>query len=233
MDLDVDRIIDSVGRGRSRGGPGESAARALLRWWVAERAAPVLLPFQGELLAAVLGDVQRLRDHVETTSLSLLDDGGEVGGRLGDVKIQLLLVETELERVKYVARAYIRTWLSKIDAFRYFYLRLQNEQTEQGLPGVLSRDEWIYCHRHAELRADLHLGAFLNKLPAEFQDLAEMSEQAAMIDEPDSDKPVVVRSRTSRTIPVGDEAVELATGSVYLLRFSAVADMLDEVELLG
>lgn len=232
--MDIDRIIDSVG-GRRSTGHAASPVKLLRQHWISERAAPILLPYQGELLASVLEDVRRLRDHVETASLSLLDNNNEGtinGVRLGDIKVQLLLIETELERVKYIARAYIRTRLAKIDEFRYFYLRTQNELAEQGLPGLMSRDEWIYCHRHAELRAELYLSAFLHKFPAEFQDLAEMSPQAAMIDEPDMNKPVAMRAKSTKTIAVGDEIVELLSGEVYLLRYSAIADMLDDVELL-
>lgn len=38
-----------------------------------------------------------------------------------DNQLKVLLVETELERVKYLLRGYLRTRLSKVSVFLYFF----------------------------------------------------------------------------------------------------------------
>lgn len=237
MNLDLENLINSVGSTRKKKKrylSDNSASQLLKKWWVAERMAPILLPYQQELLDRILAEVRRIRDHIEETSLLLLEDDGSGLDPIlsrGDVKVQLLLIETELERVKFIARAYKRARMVKIDRHAYFYL--QNQQNEQGL---MSKDEWIYCHRHAELLAQHYHTSFLGSLPEELQDLTDTSGHVSMIEAPDLDKPVTIKVigevPGGGIVEVGGEPVQLVKNNIYLLRYSAIAELLDYVELI-
>lgn len=237
MNLDLENLINSVGatRRRERRHTSDgSASQQLKKWWVAERTAPILLPYQQDLIDRVLAEVRRIRDYIEETSLILLeDDGAGLDPILsrGDVKVQMLVIETELERVKFIVRAYKRARMSKIDKHAYFYL--QNQQNDHGL---MSKDEWIYCHRHAELLAQHYHTSFLGALPEDLQDLTDTSGNVSMIEAPDLDKPVTIRVTGDvpggGIIEVGGESVQLAKNNIYLLRYSAIAELLDYVELI-
>lgn len=233
MNLDLESIINSVGRRgtRTRAEYTTAPAQRLKQWWVAERMAPHLLEYQLDLLNEVITNCRSLRDYIEETSLTLLDEAAveSLGEEtLRDVKIKLLLVETELERAKFVARAYKRTRMAKIDLLPYYYLQQQESQS-----GIMSKDEWVYCHHRTELEASSYYKGFLNAFPTELQGLTDEDGHVSMIETPDMDKPVVVRVNTDiGTLKIGSEEVELVKNGVYLLRFSAVSDYLEFVDIL-
>ena len=48
------------------------------------------------------------------------DMNGDSGVLSGDFKLQLMIIETDLERLNYIVRLYIRTRLSKLNKFTIF-----------------------------------------------------------------------------------------------------------------
>lgn len=92
------------------------------RIWISERMSPDLLPFEGDLIDRIM---TRVRNQVRTSnSVSSFStnknetqyiEETSMNMQLGnDSQLKVLLVETELERVKYLLRGYLRTRLSKV-----------------------------------------------------------------------------------------------------------------------
>lgn len=249
MNQQLDDLINSVGAHRpNRTAAGSSASQQLKHWWIAERQTPVLLKYQQQLLERVVAEIRRLRDHIEETSLMLLEDNAPEEVLYHDVKIELLVVETELERAKYIVRAYLRTRMAKIDRFPYFYLEQQQQEVGDvsaqpdissqlsALGPLMSREEWIYCHRHSELRADHYGMSFLAAFPDELQDLTDQEGAIPMVERPDLETPVIIRVKRTPPndgiIDVAGEAVQLEVGSIYILRYSNIMNLMDFVEIL-
>lgn len=230
--MNLDDIINSLGRRAPRVAAYDaSPAQRLRRWWIAERSAPVLLEYQEALLQEVIASARALRDYIEETSIDLMEsqEGAQPSAHgLGELKTQLLLCESELERVKYVARSYKRARLAKIDMTPLYYLKLQDTPEK-----CMSKDEWIYCHRRTELESASYFSGFLHNFPPDLQSLTEEEGQISMVDEPDVDKPVPIRAQEDLGVRlVGSEEVQLEKNGLYLLRFSAISDLLSHITLL-
>lgn len=231
--MNLDDIINGVGRrsARAQAAPyANSPGQQLKKWWIAERSAPVLLEYQQTLLDEVINVCTELRDYIETTSF-LLESGDEAHASaqsLSEKKTQLLVYESELERLKYIARCYKRTRLAKIDLTPLFYLKLQETPDK-----LMSKDEWIYCHTRTELETNAYYSSFLNSFPPDLQSLTEEEGQLSMISEPDFDKPVAIRVKQDiGTVQIGSEEVNLEKNGIFMARFSAFQDFFDRIEML-
>ncbi|KAF8905609.1 hypothetical protein CPB85DRAFT_1376782 [Mucidula mucida] len=87
----------------------ESAAttplQQLMRHWMNERHAPTILPAQEQLLGLLLDHIRRQTDAVQ----ALRGDPSTSE----EEHIRIVLVQTEVEQVKFIVRSYIRTRLFK------------------------------------------------------------------------------------------------------------------------
>lgn len=96
--LDIDELVEDD--------TPECALTQLIRAWVAERGAPVLLEWQGEVVDEVMSQVEEQTKIVD----SLKSDDRSTD----EEHFQLILVQTEVERAKYVITSYVRVRLSKV-----------------------------------------------------------------------------------------------------------------------
>lgn len=110
--MDIDDILASVtaahpsGPGGSFSGAPSPAAdlRALTRAWANERCAPELLPWPAALVARVSARLRAQIAAVEERT-GRADPGGGFA---------LVVVQTELERVKFLVRSLLRARLAKV-----------------------------------------------------------------------------------------------------------------------
>jgi hypothetical protein len=86
----------------------ETALGQLIRHWQNERHAPDILPTQDDLLVGLL---DHIRKQSETIQLLRLDPGSSE-----EEHIRIMLAQTEVERVKFIVRSYLRTRLFKVFA---------------------------------------------------------------------------------------------------------------------
>ena len=196
--------------------------RLLKQAWTSERMAPELLPFVGSLLDRIMERIRRQVQFIEENSVDL---------RPGtDIKMQLLIVESELERIKFLVRGYLRCRLTKIDKYSMYFLR--NESAAKRL----SPQEKRYMQRHQTMLQGLYKDQFLESFPESLQTLDDTAGGISMIEEPDLDKAVCIRvlENVERPIPVGGVDMELKKGCIYMVRYSAILRDLSErsVELV-
>jgi GINS complex subunit 4 len=99
----------------------------------------------------------------------------------------LIVIQTELERYRYLVRSYLRARIAKIDKYTLHYL-----STDE-LRARLSEMELAYATRHQALLHNHYLSSFLSSFPPNLQNLNDTSVGLNMIDAPDMESAVFIR----------------------------------------
>ncbi|KAL5522007.1 SLD5 [Sanghuangporus sanghuang] len=183
MDVDAPRIppgdLDFSSNERQR----QINIHMLLRAWQNERHAPDILPVCDDLLTRTL-DLIRSKTDISTTL------------RNADVTLSeeehycVTLLQTEVERIKFIIRSYVRTRLYKIEQHAA-YITLNPD-----VHARLTKAELRHAQRYAELVASQFRTTVLDHLPEPQQDLddAPTLTTPSMITSPDKNKPVFFRA---------------------------------------
>ncbi|KAG0315095.1 GINS complex subunit [Linnemannia gamsii] len=182
----------------------------LTQAWIDERAAPDLLQYQEQC-------IQRLLAKIEEQTLVI----EELDPRNDTSVILSILYQTELERVKFILRSYLRTRISKIERFCAFVL--QDAATRKRL----SRAELHYAEKATRQH---YQNSFLSSLPQSLQsqDADVFSRNLSMVSQPSLDEAVFCRIIDD----IGDfqlddyETVELNPGQIYIFRYRTVRTLL-------
>ncbi|EJS42184.1 sld5p [Saccharomyces arboricola H-6] len=231
--------------------PQEDFAQ-LMRSWRNERCSPELLPYPHQLIKRLLNRISAQSELIENISMGFLDiqnTPSTTSPMPQDSKLPLLCMETELERLKFVIRSYIRCRLCKIDKFS-LYLRQLNEDENSltSLTDLLSKDEIKYHDTHSLIWLKLVNDSILKHMPEELQAINDTEGSVNMIDEPDwnrfvfihvngppegnwNEDPLLQENEFGKpcytvTIPDLNEEVELTIGSIYVMRYEVIRDLL-------
>ncbi|KAF2204933.1 GINS complex, Sld5 component [Delitschia confertaspora ATCC 74209] len=182
----------------------------LTRCWVAERVAPELLVWPESLMERVLA---RVRSQIE-----LVEE--QTGNMDPKTNFKLIIIQTELERFKFLVRSFLRTRIAKIDTHPLHTLHLHTSQ-----PTLLSPSELSYLTAHHALLSNHYASSFLSQFPASLQKLDDTTGGISMIDSPDEHKAVFVRClRDVGVVRVDgtEREFEMRRGDVWVVRWSAV-----------
>lgn len=164
----------------------------------------------------------------------------------------LVILQTELERFKFLVRSFLRARIAKVRARRGFITSkelirqrkidkyaLHCRQLAQTDPAILSPLEQQYLQSHQALLASHYSASFLSSFPQALQKLDDTSGGISMVDKPDEDSAVFCRVlRDAGSVEIQSEGgaadVDLKRGDVWVLRWSAVKDSVvtGDVELL-
>lgn len=113
----------------------EGDLKTIKQAWISERTCPELLPFEHQVIERLMSRIRSQMEYIETHSMNLrstsittnpLSNG--VPNLGDDTKLRLLIVETDMERAKFVIRGYLRTRLSKVDKFSVYFLESRKQQ---------------------------------------------------------------------------------------------------------
>lgn len=208
--MDIDDILAEVS-GESP--PSETRdLQELTRTWVTERSAPELLPWPSALMERVLGRIHQQIELVEE----------QVGNLDPKTNFRLIIIQTELERFKFLVRSFLRTRLAKIDKYTLYIL---NDPAQSAR---LSPPELQYANSHQALLEGHYRSSFLSHFPISLQRLDDTAGGISMIEQPDNDKAVFVRVLRDVEEPITVEGTdidfEMRRGDVYVVRWSAVRD---------
>lgn len=141
-------------------------------------------------------------------------------------------MQTELERIKFLIRAYLRCRLHKIDKFSLHVL------SDSEIRSRLSPGETSYLKTHMALLNNHYLSSFMKNLPEGLRRLDDTAGGISMIDEPDLDSAVfckVVSDVEEEVRISGTEAeFRLKRGDVLVVRYSAIREFVGtgQVELI-
>jgi GINS complex subunit 4 len=241
--MDIDDILQEF----DAGGAVHDASKDiqnLTTAWIAERSAPEIMPFQAALVDRL---TERIRQQIELVEM-------ETGNLDPTSNFRLILVQTELERVKYLIRAYLRIRMHKVPHHeRAVYLNclLTARGIEQidkysfhilsnaSVRSKLAPSEVSYLKSHLALLNNHYLSSFLRNFPEQLRRLDDTAGGISMVEEPDMDSAVfcrVVRNVQNAVvrIPGTDTEFELAKDDVYVVRYSAVREFVvsGDVELI-
>lgn len=185
-----------------------------------ERMAPDLLQYKHELMDEVLSQIQKQQQFL----LDLYeygDSNAKAGVLSPDFKLQLMIVETDLERVSYLVKLYIRTRLAKIDTFTIHYL---NETASDEGASWLAPREREYMQRHFKLLTQLYNNSFLKSFPPFLTLLDDTSGGELMVVTPDLEQPVFIKVVCDETIVlnIGNDELVLQKNGIYVVRYSLI-----------
>ncbi|KAK8206665.1 GINS complex subunit [Zalaria obscura] len=225
--MDIDDILASVSGPRI---PQRTLdLQALTRAWVAERTAPELLPYPAELVDRVM---DRVRKQIETVE--------EMTGNMDPKSnFSLIVIQTELERFKFLVRSFLRARIAKIDKYPHHYTNLSKSSDPDSAQTLLSPTESQYLTHHIALLSHHYNTSFLASFPAQLQRLDDTAGGISMVDTPDSESAVFCRVlRDCGEVDIwgedGRAKVDLRRGDVWVLRWSAVKERVvgGDVELI-
>lgn len=227
--MQIDDILEEFEAGASRTTKKETSANLHLQLTTVmlnERMAPELLPYQHHLLDRVLSELLRQQQHL-LDSYEYGDSNAEAGVINSDFKLQLMIIETEIERLSYLVRLYIRTRLAKIDSFTIYYINETAEEAPDAANSLLSRQEKEYMHKHFKILTQLYNDSFLKKFPNFLTFLDDTSGGQLMISTPNLDQPVFIRVQSEDTIELkwGNEeydGLDLVKDGVYVVRYRLI-----------
>jgi GINS complex subunit 4 len=175
--------------------------------WVREKTVPVILPHEDALVGRILNRVRRQLEFIESNSVTLQTHEK-------DIKLQLVLIESELERVQFLLRSYIRHRLRKLDKYA-LYVQDNTQEKEK-----LSSDEVIYLEGHLAMVHSLLSAQFLGKMEGTHENLGEDS---AMVEPPPEDAHVFLQVVEPVQTKVEGTLLELRPGEVHVMRYALVA----------
>jgi GINS complex subunit 4 len=138
----------------------------------------------------------------------------------------LIVIQTELERYRYLVRSYLRARIAKIDRHTLHYL-----STDE-LRGRLSEMEMAYATRHQALLHNHYLSSFLSSFPANLQNLNDAAAGISMIETPDLESAVFIR--LLKDTPVEgrgvdeDTALDMGESDILILRWSDAKPLVEK-----
>ncbi|ODV89078.1 hypothetical protein CANCADRAFT_28760 [Tortispora caseinolytica NRRL Y-17796] len=183
---------------------------ALQKAWVSELTCPEILPYQDELL-------EQLRDRLDLQIEEIeRQTAAESGTVTSDVKFSLLVIESEVERVRFLIRSYLRTRIAKLSRMDMHYARNTYN---------LSQEEIKFIRKRVELLSHLYDRQFnMRSWPENLKGLEDDTGGLSMVTVPDMNSPVIFKvvRPIEETVQLGDETIELMQDSIYAMRYSAV-----------
>lgn len=200
-----------------------------------ERLSPALLPYKHDLLQTVLNRISS-QQQLLLDSHEYGDTNADSGMISGDFKLQLMIIETDIERLSYVVKLYLRARLAKIDNFTIHYINLAGN-APLDRPSLLSDAEVSYMQQHFQILTQLYNASFLRKMPPSLALLDESIAGQNMVVEPEYNRPVFIKCKSDHPIFIllgGDEELQLDRDGIYVVRFKLIERYLEigDVELI-
>lgn len=153
----------------------------------------------------------------------------------------LIVIQTELERYKFLVRSFLRARMAKVSVIKLIKLqKIDCPQIDkhtlhylstQELRDRMSPTEAAYATRHQALLHNHYLSSFLASFPQQLQNLNDTAGNISMIDSPDLDTAVFVRMLRDKDVygkgTDDDITLPAKNGDVLILRWSSAKHMVD------
>ncbi|KAI8989432.1 hypothetical protein BDB01DRAFT_541151 [Pilobolus umbonatus] len=159
----------------------EEKISELTKLWIDERGSPELLPYQQSLVEPLIDAIESQTDMIGR----VIESGVDIDN------FKMMIYQTEIERVKYLLKSYLRTRLHKIEKMSLYLLRKPNFQT------IMSSQEIIYARGYRELIEKFNHHSFLYELPRSQHKQDEMNSEVNMVILPNFEAPVFCKVLTA------------------------------------
>ena len=189
------------------------------------------------------GLFERVNDRIKSQIEKVEDMTGDMDPK---TNFALIVIQTELERYKFLVRSYLRARLAKVQshvylpcspaAFLTVYRQIDKHTlhylSSQELRRRLSPTELAYATRHQALLHNHYLSSFLASFPQQLQNLNDTAGGVSMIDSPDLDTAVFIRMLRDRHVhgqgTDADNTLSAESGDVLIIRWSSAKPLVDE-----
>ncbi|KAI0146560.1 hypothetical protein BJ166DRAFT_470597 [Pestalotiopsis sp. NC0098] len=217
--MDIDDILREVDPTENAIPDETRDLQMLTRAWVAERSAPELLKWPTD------GLFERVNERIKSQIERIEDMTGDMDPK---TNFALIVLQTELERFKFLVRSYLRARVAKVDRHALHYL------SSASLRARLSPTELAYATRHQALLHNHYLSSFLGSFPANLQNLNDTSGNITMIDAPDLEGAVFLRLLRDAVVEGrgtdADGRMAGREGDIVILRWSDAKPLVDEAK---
>ncbi|KAJ9104350.1 hypothetical protein QFC19_003992 [Naganishia cerealis] len=194
-DVPAGQALANVGIGLGDGGgdgdaeeedEDENDVGRLTKVWVRERGTPEIMQWEGELVEECLHKMGQ-----QAQMLDLLRSDPQTSS---EEHFKLILVQTEMERVKYLVRAYLRCRLDKVEKFaQWIASSAGDDDARMQVQGRLSQLELSHAEKYAQLLHMHYNDSVLQSLPEKFRSLeVDFGTQRSMVRKPDMAQPVLI-----------------------------------------
>lgn len=190
----------------------EQDIKLLRQAWIKEKMVPDILPYEEGLIERIIERIRNQLAFIEMNSV-------ELQTQEKDIKLMLVIVESELERVQFLIRSYVRLRLQKIDQYA---LHIQENEHQRK---KLNSDEITYMEGHLAMLYELFEDQFLRKTRIRESNIGE---DESMVDEPDLDRHVFLQCTEPARATIDAEELLLSPGEVYVMRYRNVAKLLSQ-----
>ena len=178
-------------------------------------------------------------DFEELRKIELVEE--QTGNIDPKANFRLIIIQTELERFKFLVRSYLRARIAKVilhnhgcmSIFTNHPLQIDKHAlyllTNPAQKSRLSPSEIQYATTHQSLLHAHYHSSFLSQFPNSLRRLDDTAGGISMIEQPDVDKAVFVRALRDVDTPIvmegTDIAFEMRRGDVYVVRWNAVREL--------
>ncbi|WVR09486.1 hypothetical protein IAU60_006554 [Kwoniella sp. DSM 27419] len=179
--------------------------------WVKERGTPEIMPWEGDLVDNIFDKLEQQVKMVNTLRSDPQTSEEE--------HFKLVLVQTEIERVKYLVRSYVRTRLDKIEKHS------QHITSTPSIHHLLSGAELSHAQRYTELIHTHFQHSVLDSLPEWLRKMNDSyGDGLSMVSKPNRNTPVLVycRKDCGEITLEGGERAALAKGTTHLVKYRLV-----------
>ncbi|KAI8328015.1 hypothetical protein BC941DRAFT_445808 [Chlamydoabsidia padenii] len=197
-------------------GTDEDSIVILTRLWMNERNAPELLPYQKHLIDNLIEMIEAQANIVMEEMASNLES-----------KFASMLYQTEMERIRYLIKSYLRTRLFKIEKYTLELLR------KPDYADIMSEQEIEYARRYQKLIEVHNHESFLQQLPPTQHKQDEKTGELDMVVSANLEAPVFCRvlddiGEIQWPVNNTTETTALEKDGTYIIRYRAIQDYLKE-----
>lgn len=191
------------------------------------------------------GLFERINERIKAQIEKVEDMTGDMDPK---TNFALIVIQTELERYKYIVRSYLRARIAKvslspiclpcfpsittadlprlqIDKHTLHYLSAPNMRAR------LSETELAYATRHQAMLHNHYLSSFLSSFPSNLQNLNDTAGNITMIDTPDLDTAVFIRLLRDCLVEGRgtdeDGSMDGKNGDILILRWADAKPLVD------
>lgn len=176
--------------------------QGLVKAWRNEIFAPDVLPYKGDYVECMLEVVKAMEESLKGSNVP---------------EIVRSLHQLELERVRYVLSAYLRTRLEKMEKFADYTLAEDKDN--------LSGEEVIFLQECVESMDKLFENVALRHMPPMLRTLDKDKAKVT----PNLDEFVFVRANEFiGDVIVEEESINFEKGSIHILRYSEVKSLVEK-----
>lgn len=185
-----------------------------------EKMAPELLPYQHQLMEHICGRINQ-QDREINAGAQNSGGGSTVSA---DGRFYLNILRMELERVKYLVKAYLRARILKIEKHLLFIV-------EKDQASLLSDAEADYAWQLYESRKEHFKGEFFDKISKRLNTMQDGQDmQDSMITKPNPQAFVFVRFFIKKHVHqvFGYIDIEIKEDCIYYLPFEQIREFLEK-----